>query len=161
MSVTVLNHQTVGSELSLKCNVTTVRGLTSNVEIVWMTTSGTEVGELNDSRISISPTESSGSIHTSTLQFSYLSEDDDKSVYICSAAIHEINASRSVELNDFQSELLQLMPTDMDAIKKLACYSYCSLIYSWLLNLENDQYQSYRDVASEEHSNQFNSSSPS
>ena len=117
MSVTVLNHQTVGSELSLKCNVTTARGLTSNVEIVWMTTSGTEVGELNDSRISISPTESSGSFHTSTLQFSYLSEDDDESVYICSAAIHEINASRSVELNDFQSELLQLMPTDMGAIK--------------------------------------------
>ena len=114
----VLNHQTVGSELSLKCDVTTVRGLTSDVEIVWMTTSGTAV-ELNDSRISISPTDSSGSIHTSTLHFSYLSEDDDESVYICSAAIHDTNSSRSVELNHLHSEFIQLMPSDMGPTSKL------------------------------------------
>jgi len=33
--VTALNNQQVGDPLLLKCNVTTVRGITSSVDIVW------------------------------------------------------------------------------------------------------------------------------
>ena len=92
----------VGSELSLKCDVTTVkRGLTSTVEIVWITTSDTAVEELNNSRISISSTKFTGNMYTSTLHLSYLSEDDNGSLYICSVAIGNTTASRSIELNRF------------------------------------------------------------
>ena len=35
VSITAPNTQTVGQSLRLKCNGTTVRGVTSNVDIVW------------------------------------------------------------------------------------------------------------------------------
>ena len=35
--MTVLNNQQVGDPLLLECNVTTVRGITSSVDIVWST----------------------------------------------------------------------------------------------------------------------------
>ena len=35
--VTALNNQQVGDPLLLECNVTTVRGITSSVDIVWIT----------------------------------------------------------------------------------------------------------------------------
>ena len=99
MSVTVLNSQTVGSRLSLKCDVTTARGVTSNTEIVWMKNNVT-VEETNNHRISISPTDSNGNIYTSILRFSYLSEDDENE-YTCSAAILDTITSGSIELNNF------------------------------------------------------------
>ena len=45
--VTALNNQQVGDPLLLECNVTTVRGITSSVDIVW-STNGTEVGGAKD-----------------------------------------------------------------------------------------------------------------
>ena len=35
--MTALNNQQVGDPLLLECNVTTVRGITSSVDIVWIT----------------------------------------------------------------------------------------------------------------------------
>ena len=99
MSITVLNTQTVGSELSLKCDVTTVRGVTSSAEIVWMK-NGTTVEDMNNSRINISPTDSIGNNYISVLQFSYLSEDDENE-YICTVTILNTSTSESVELNSF------------------------------------------------------------
>ena len=37
VTVTTLNNQQVGDPLLLECNVTTVRGITSSVDIVWIT----------------------------------------------------------------------------------------------------------------------------
>ena len=99
VSITILNTQTVGSELSLKCDVTTVRGVTSNAEIVWMR-NDTAIEEMNNSRISISPTDSNGNSYTSFLKFSYLSEDDE-SEYTCRVTILDTNTSESVGLNSF------------------------------------------------------------
>ena len=42
VTVTTLNNQQVGDPLLLECNVTTVRGITSSVDIVWIT-NGEEV----------------------------------------------------------------------------------------------------------------------
>ena len=43
--VTAPNNQTVGQSLSLQCEVTTVRGITSRVDIVW--SSGTVLRRIN------------------------------------------------------------------------------------------------------------------
>ena len=40
VSVTAPNTQTVGQSLTLQCVVTTVRGITSRVDIVWRNSSG-------------------------------------------------------------------------------------------------------------------------
>ena len=35
VNITILNDQTVGQSLTLECSITTVRGITSRVDIVW------------------------------------------------------------------------------------------------------------------------------
>ena len=45
--MTALNNQQVGDPLLLECNVTTVRGITSSVDIVW-STNDTEIGGAED-----------------------------------------------------------------------------------------------------------------
>ena len=35
LNITAINNQIVGQSLSLKCNVTTVRGIASRVDIIW------------------------------------------------------------------------------------------------------------------------------
>ena len=101
MNVTILENKrkTVGSTLSLKCNVTTVIGISSRVEILWIK-NGTIVNET--SRIKIFQ---NNSTHISTLQFSYLSEDDESN-YACSATIHDSSNSELIELSNFDSTLL-------------------------------------------------------
>ena len=52
VSVTVLNNQTVGQSLTLQCEVTTVRGITSRVDIVWRS-DGTELERINNITVSM------------------------------------------------------------------------------------------------------------
>ena len=47
VTVTALNNQQVGDPLLLECNVTTVRGITSSADIVWIT-NGEEVRRANN-----------------------------------------------------------------------------------------------------------------
>ena len=47
VSVTALNTQTVGQSLTLQCEVTTVRGITSRVDIVW-SSGGSILRRIND-----------------------------------------------------------------------------------------------------------------
>lgn len=105
VSITVLNTQTVGSELSLQCDATTVRGITSSTEIVWMR-NGMAIEEMNNSRINISPTDSNGNNYTSVLQFSYLGEDDENE-YTCTVTILDTSTSESVGLNSFNCKSIQ------------------------------------------------------
>lgn len=101
-------NKTVGSKLSLECNITTVMGISSGVKIVWIK-NDTMVNETSNDRIKIVQ---KNSTHTmaSTLQFLYLSEDDESN-YTCSAMIHDSNNSESIELNNFDSTLLCLWST--------------------------------------------------
>ena len=102
--MTILNNKnTVGSKLSLECNVTTVSGVSSTAEIVWIK-NGTMVEETSDGRISIK----NDSIRISILQFLYLSEDDE-SDYTCNATIRDTSNSNSIKLNNFDSRLLHLL----------------------------------------------------
>ena len=103
MNVAILNSKTVGSELSLECSVTTVMGVSSSVEIVWIK-NGTIVEETSDGRIRIF---NDNNVHTSTLQFLYLSEND-KSDYTCNATIRDTGNSKTIKLNNFDSTLQHL-----------------------------------------------------
>ena len=107
----VLNNKTrtVGSELSLECNVTTVRGITSELKVVWMKNYST-IEKTDNSRIIISSTrvDSDESIvYASTLQFLYLSEDDEN-VYSCSVTIigTETSMTSDYELNNFNGKFI-------------------------------------------------------
>ena len=84
MIVTAPNTQTVGQPLTLTCNVTTVRGITSEVDIVWRREGNT----LNRSNNVTQTLLDSSLLYTDTYIISPLSTDDDGQEYECSVVIH-------------------------------------------------------------------------
>ena len=93
MDIVDPDTQTVGQSLTLQCKVTTVRGITSRVDIVW--SSGGEVLErANDT----TPTTMDNSlVYTDSYTISLLSTTDEGRVIQCEVVI---NASPSVMAND-------------------------------------------------------------
>ena len=93
----------VGSPQDIQCTVSTVNGVElSSVMISWMGPGGDTI--INDSRVTISPTSSSGNNYTSSLQFMYLMEGDE-GTYECIVMILEKNESDFVELNSLSCKL--------------------------------------------------------
>ena len=87
----------VGSPQDIQCIVSTVSGVElSSVMISWMGPGGESI--TNDSRVTISPTTSSGNNYTSTLQFTYLMEGDE-GMYTCNVMILEALASNVLEID--------------------------------------------------------------
>ena len=77
----------VGSPQDIQCIVRTVSGVElSSVMISWVGPGGESI--TNDSRVTISPTTSSGNNYTSSLQFTYLMEGDE-GIYTCIVVILE------------------------------------------------------------------------
>ena len=94
----------VGSPQDIRCIVSTVSGVElSSVMISWMGPGGESI--TNDSRMTISPTTSSGNNYTSSLQFTYLMEGDE-GMYTCNVMILETSISRSVTINNLSSKLV-------------------------------------------------------
>ena len=86
----------VGNPQVINCTVSTVSGVeSSSVMISWMGPGGGSI--MNDSRVTISPTTSSGNTYTSSLQFTYLMEGDE-GTYTCNVMILDTSGSQSVEL---------------------------------------------------------------
>ena len=86
----------VGSPQDIQCIVSTISGVgLSSVMISWMRSGGESI--TNDSRVTISPTTSSGNNYTSSLQFTYLMEGDE-GMYTCNVMILETNNSVSLVL---------------------------------------------------------------
>ena len=86
----------VGSPQDIRCIVSTVSGVElSSVMISWMGPGGESI--TNDSRVTISPTTSSGNNYTSSLQFTYLMEGDE-GMYTCNVMILETNESNIREM---------------------------------------------------------------
>ena len=91
--MTAFNIQTVGQSLTLQCEVTTVRGITSRVDIVW-SSGGTELRRMND----VSSTMMGISlVYTDSYTISQLSTTDEGRVIQCEVVI---NASPSVMASD-------------------------------------------------------------
>ena len=93
VSVTAPNTQTVGQSLTLQCEVTTVRGITSRVDIVW-SSGGTELERMNDVS---STTMGNSLVYTDSYTISQLSKTDEGRVIQCEVVI---NASPSVMTSD-------------------------------------------------------------
>ena len=86
----------MGSPQVINCTVSTVSGVeSSSVMISWMRPGGGSI--MNDSRVTINSTISSGNNYTSSLQFTYLMEGDE-GTYTCNVMILGTSASQSVEL---------------------------------------------------------------
>ena len=94
----------VGSPQDIQCIVSTVSGVElSSVMISWMGPGGESI--TNDSRVTISPTTSSGNNYTSSLQFTYLMEGDE-GMYTCNVMILESTGSQFVELVDLFGQFI-------------------------------------------------------
>ena len=103
----------VGSPQNIQCIVSTVSGVElSSVMISWMGPGGESI--TNDSRVTISPTTSSGNNYTSRLQFTYLMEGDE-SIYTCNVMILETSNLATFEVDSVISELFLIF---------IACYHH-------------------------------------
>ena len=93
ISLTAPNTQTLGQSLTLQCEVTTVRGITSGVDIVW-SSGGIELQRMNNVS---STTINNSLVYTDSYTISQLSTDDVDRVIQCQVVI---SASPSVMVND-------------------------------------------------------------
>ena len=91
--MTSLSNQTVGQSLTLQCEVTTVRGITSRVDIVW-SSNGTELQRMNNVMLS---TMNDSLVYIETYNNSLLNTTDDGRVIQCEVVI---NTSPSVMASD-------------------------------------------------------------
>ena len=91
--MTAPNTQTVGQSLTLQCEVTTVRGITSRVDIVW-SSNDTELKRMNNVS---STTMDNSLVYTDSYTISQLSTTDDSRVIQCEVVI---TASPSVMASD-------------------------------------------------------------
>ena len=94
----------VGSPQDIQCIVSAVSGVQlSSVMISWMGPGGESVTD--DSRVTISPTTSSGNNHISTLNFAYLMEGDE-GMYTCNVMILETSASDHINMQHLTGKLM-------------------------------------------------------
>ena len=87
--MTAPSNQTVGQSLTLQCEVTTVRGITSRVDIVW-SSGGTELQRMNG-------ISGNSLVYTDSYTISQLSTTDEGRVIQCEVVI---NASPPVMASD-------------------------------------------------------------
>ena len=92
----------VGSPQDIQCIVSTVSGVElSSVMISWMGPGGESI--TNDSRVTISPTSSSGNNYTGSLQFTYLMEGDE-GMYTCNVMILETISTNVAEIAELSGK---------------------------------------------------------
>ena len=94
----------VGKRHEVNCTVYTMNH--TNVNISWIGPNGIITNE-NSNRIIVIPTTSNGSIHTSTLQFSYVSEEDENTSCNCTASLSggHGSLSKSFTMSNLTSKL--------------------------------------------------------
>ena len=82
--MTALNTQTVGQSLTMQCKMTTVRGITSRVDIVW-SSGGMELERMNDTS---STTMDNLLVYTHSYTIPKLNTTDDGRVIQCEVVIN-------------------------------------------------------------------------
>ena len=95
---TAINTQTVGQSLTLQCEVTTVRGITSRVDIVW-SSNGTELERMNNVS---SITMDNSLVYTDSYTISQLNTADEGRVIECEVMINAsplVMNSNNITLN--------------------------------------------------------------
>ena len=109
----------MGSPQVINCTVSTVSGVeSSSVMISWMRPGGSSI--ISDSRVTISPTTSSGNNYTSSLQFTYLMEGDE-GTYTCNVMILETSESQMLLISLISKSELGIL----DYLKLINKYGIC------------------------------------
>ena len=107
-----IDHVEVGRPHEISCTLNTGKTLNhTELDISWTGPNGVIMND--SSRITVIPATSDGHTHTSTLQFSYLSEEDENTSYSCMASLF-----------GEQESLFKSLTMINIASKSLACYSY-------------------------------------
>ena len=104
--MTTPNTQTLGQSLTLQCEVTTVRGITSRVDIVW-SSNGIVLRRINST---IATTVDNSLVYTDSYNISQLNTTDDGRVIQCEVVI---NASPPI------------MATDNITLNMMGMYIHC------------------------------------
>ena len=87
VTVTAPNTQIVGQLLILESTITTVRGITSRVDIVW-SSNGVELKRVNNANISLTVNDSE--LYENTFNIPLLSTSDDDRVFQCEVIINTV-----------------------------------------------------------------------
>ena len=98
-SVSIIGIQIVGQSLTLECNATTVRGITSRVDIVW-SSNGSELKRTEG--VHSSSVVNNSVVYTASYKILQLSTNDDYRMYLCEVFVNtssSIMANSSVTLN--------------------------------------------------------------
>ena len=85
MNIVAGNNQSVGQSLTLECNFTTVRGITSKVDIVW-SSGGTELKRINNVNTSLIINDNE--LYEDTFTIPLLSTTDDGRSMQCEITIN-------------------------------------------------------------------------
>ena len=84
IEIVSLNNQTVGQSLTLESTITTVRGITSRVDIVW-SSNGVELKRITNANTSLTINDSE--LYKDTFNVLLLSTSDDGRVFQCEMII--------------------------------------------------------------------------
>ena len=84
VEIITLNNQTVGQSLTLESTITTVRGITSRMDIVW-SSNGVELKRINNTNISLTVNDSE--LYESIFNIPLLSTSDDGRIFQCEMII--------------------------------------------------------------------------
>ena len=85
VSITVISNQTVGQSLTLESSITTVRGITSRVDIVWRS-NGVELRRIEG--VNVSFASDSSVTYTDYYNVFQLNTSDDGRVYQCESFVN-------------------------------------------------------------------------
>ena len=91
----------MGQSLTLQCEVTTVRGITSGVDIVWRSSNGTELDRTNDVS---STTMGNSLVYTDSYTISQLSTTDDGRMIHCQVVINGSQLGAATVILDVNGE---------------------------------------------------------
>ena len=100
VDVTAPDAQIVGQSLTLECSITTVRGITSRVDIVWSSDDGLQLKRTEG--VSVNYSMNNLVVYTDRYSISQLSTDDENRAYQCEVVINSdplSSASGNVTLN--------------------------------------------------------------
>ena len=97
----------------------------SDVNITWIGPNGVITND-NTSRITVLPTISDGHNHTSTLQFSYLSDSDENTTYSCDAYLPGDHKYTSFTIRDLTSKLDLITTRNLQAYMLAIASNYIS-----------------------------------
>ena len=100
VDVTAPNTQIVGQSLTLECSVTTVRGITSRVDIVWSSDDDLQLKRTES--VSVNYSMNNLVVYTDRYSISQLSTSDENRAYQCEVVINSdplSSASGNITLN--------------------------------------------------------------